>query len=125
MATSRTPGFLGLTATGGLYDQGFKGENIIIGVIDSGIIEVLYVFGWVGSLLYLGGVALALLAVRSAAATRADPFVAAAGAIAVGCFVQIVFFNPFGGTVGMLFWSFVGLALAGQRYRAKAARMAA
>lgn len=105
-----------------LSNNGKLGDT---GVIDSGIIEVLYVFGWVGSLLYLGGVALALLAVRSAAATRADPFVAAAAAIAVGCFVQIVFFNPFGGTVGMLFWSFVGLALAGQRYRAKAARMAA
>lgn len=37
VATSRTPGFLGLTAPGGLYGQGFSGENVIIGVIDSGI----------------------------------------------------------------------------------------
>src|SRR6185503_12549447 len=39
--TSSTPTFLGLTAPGGLWDQlgGFQhaGENIIIGVIDSGI----------------------------------------------------------------------------------------
>jgi hypothetical protein len=39
--TSSTPGFLGLDAPGGLWDQlggvGSAGENIIIGVIDSGI----------------------------------------------------------------------------------------
>ena len=39
--TSTTPSFLGLTASGGLWDQlggfGHAGENIIIGDIDSGI----------------------------------------------------------------------------------------
>jgi len=35
--TSRTPGFLGLTAPGGLWANGVKGENVIIGVIDTGI----------------------------------------------------------------------------------------
>jgi hypothetical protein len=41
--TTRTPGFLGLTAPGGLYSQldaaarNIKGEDVIIGVIDSGV----------------------------------------------------------------------------------------
>ena len=105
-----------------LSNNGKLGDT---GVIDSGLIEVLYVFGWVGTLLYLGGVLLALASVRAGPAARSDPFVAAAAAIAVACFVQIVFFNPFGGGVGMLFWSFVGLAVAAQRYQARAARMAA
>lgn len=35
--TSRTPGFLGLTAPGGLWSNGFVGENIIIGIIDTGV----------------------------------------------------------------------------------------
>ena len=35
--TSRTPGFLGLTAAGGLFAQGVLGEDVIIGVIDSGV----------------------------------------------------------------------------------------
>lgn len=35
--TLTTPQFLGLTAPGGLYEAGVKGENVIIGVIDSGI----------------------------------------------------------------------------------------
>ena len=35
--TSSTPDFLGLTAEGGLWDMGVVGEDIIIGVVDSGI----------------------------------------------------------------------------------------
>jgi len=35
--TSTTPNFLGLTAEGGLWDMGYTGEDIIIGVVDSGI----------------------------------------------------------------------------------------
>lgn len=37
VATTRTPTFLGLTAPGGLYSRNVTGENVIIGVIDSGI----------------------------------------------------------------------------------------
>jgi subtilisin family serine protease len=35
--TSTTPDYLGLTAEGGAWDQGYVGEDIIIGVVDSGI----------------------------------------------------------------------------------------
>ena len=37
MDTSTTPDFLGLTAEGGLWDLGVTGEDIIIGIVDSGI----------------------------------------------------------------------------------------
>src|SRR5688572_1724784 len=38
MDTATTPAFLGLTeATSGLWSQGIKGENVIIGIIDSGV----------------------------------------------------------------------------------------
>ena len=37
MDTSTTPDFLGLTANGGLWDMGYTGEDVIIGVVDSGI----------------------------------------------------------------------------------------
>ena len=57
-----------------------------LGVIDSGIIEVLYVFGWVGSFFYLGGVLLALIAVRHGARRRRDGFDLAAGAIVAATF---------------------------------------
>jgi subtilisin family serine protease len=35
--TDNSPDFLGLTAEGGLWDLGFTGEDVIIGVIDTGI----------------------------------------------------------------------------------------
>lgn len=35
--TSTTPDFLGLTAEGGLWDMGVTGEDVIIGIVDSGI----------------------------------------------------------------------------------------
>lgn len=35
--TSSTPTFLGLTAPGGLWEMGYKGEDVIIGIVDGGI----------------------------------------------------------------------------------------
>ena len=35
--TATTPDFLGLTAPGGLYDMGVKGEDVIIGIVDGGV----------------------------------------------------------------------------------------
>jgi subtilisin family serine protease len=35
--TASTPDFLGITAPGGLWDMGVKGEDVIIGIVDGGI----------------------------------------------------------------------------------------
>jgi subtilisin family serine protease len=37
VTTATTPNFIGISQAGGLWSQGFKGENVIIGVIDGGI----------------------------------------------------------------------------------------
>ncbi|MCB2179602.1 S8 family serine peptidase [bacterium] len=42
--TTTTPDFLGLTAEGGLWDMGYTGEDIIIGIVDSGIWPESYAF---------------------------------------------------------------------------------
>lgn len=95
-----------------LTNNGQLGE---FGVIDSGILEIMFVFGWPGTLLYGGGITLLLVTVFTKAARPGDRFEAAARAVTVGILAQIVFLNPLGGAVGMLFWSFLGLVIAGQR----------
>lgn len=35
--TISTPDFLGLTAEGGAWDSGYKGQNVVVGVLDSGL----------------------------------------------------------------------------------------
>ena len=98
-----------LSNGGALYPGG-------LGVIDSGLLEIMLVFGWIGTALYASGIALALvLAGLGRRRSSGDPFLVAAGAVVVGTALQIVFFNPLGGAVGMIFWSFLGLVLAGQR----------
>lgn len=37
LETATTPDFLGLTAPGGLWDIGVKGEDVIIGIVDGGV----------------------------------------------------------------------------------------
>jgi hypothetical protein len=92
------------------------GSLSTLGVIDSGLLEIMFVFGWAGTVLYGSGVALALvLAVLGRQASSGDCFLSAAGGIVAGCLIQLVFFNPLGGAVGMIFWCFLGLVLAGQR----------
>ena len=87
-----------------------------LGVIDSGVLEILFVFGWPGTILYGAGIALALiLAALGRQQADGDRFQVAAAAVVAGCLVQLVFFNPLGGAVGMIFWCFLGLILSGQR----------
>ena len=101
-----------------------NGQLTRLGVIDSGLLEIMFVFGWPGSLLYALGVGLAMLSALWGWNRGTDPFTQAARAVVVAIFVQIVFFNPLGGAVGMIFWSFLGLILAGQSFHDAARKVA-
>ncbi|MEK8090150.1 O-antigen ligase family protein [Thermithiobacillus plumbiphilus] len=97
-------------------DQPGEGDQQRFMHFDSGIMNIPFVLGWPGSLLYFlgsGGVLFYLLRARS---QRADPWLTSEVAVALAVFSQLPFVNTLIGEVGMIFWGFAGLALAGTRF---------
>jgi hypothetical protein len=80
---------------------------------DSGIMEITYVLGWPGALLFFVGIITFLPKLKTSGTSESAVFVHTASAIAVGLAIQLVFVNTVTGVTGVVFWSFLGLALAG------------
>lgn len=94
-----------LDASGGI---GELGENA---AFDSGIMEIPFVLGLPGAVFYMGGLIwLLTYALRSRGSK--DFFAATSCSIAVVLLVLLIFNDTIDGVVGMLFWSFLGLAIA-------------
>jgi len=83
---------------------------------DSGIMEVPYDLGWLGSGLYFVGALWNLLYITSNKRAQSDLFITAATAIALATFSIMIFTNSLIGTTGMLFWGFCGMAVSGIKY---------
>ncbi len=84
---------------------------------DSGIMEIPYVLGWPGALLFIFGTLWTLMYVTLNSSASKDPFIAVYGAIALSVFVTLPFFDTLIGTSGMLFWGFCGMTISGIRYQ--------
>ena len=84
---------------------------------DSGVMEVPFVLGWPGGLLYVAG--LAWLVRRAVKGTwmRQDPMVLVYGAAAIGLLAQMIFVNTLVGPEGMAFWCCLAMVLAAQRWQ--------
>lgn len=95
---------------------GFVIEHDVLGSNDSGILTLLFTLGWFGTIPYLGGILLLLFSMFQNPQARLDPFVSAARSISVGAFAQIGLGNPTLALSGMVFWTFVGVAIASQQY---------
>ncbi|MFZ1425803.1 MAG: O-antigen ligase family protein [Geminicoccaceae bacterium] len=106
----------GIGATNVATKLSNNGKLNQFGVIDSGVLEIMYAFGWPGSILYVAGLLLAFLSTLYGFTRTADEFGLAARSVVVAIFVQLVFFNVLSGAVGMIFWSFTGMIMAGQRF---------
>lgn len=104
-----------LSASGG---TGELGENA---AFDSGILEIPFVLGWLGSIPYTIGLSwLAFRALRSR--DSEDSFAVTNGSITVSILLLLVFNDTITGLSGMLLWSSIGLATAsgiGQRHLPK------
>ena len=115
MSTNIAGRGLGMTGLGSkLGDSSGGGDNVNF---DSGLMEVPYVLGWPGALLYAGGVFSLLYRALIASGTRKhDRFAIANVASGVSLLAMMVFINTLTGFSGQLFFAGTMLAVIGRRY---------
>jgi hypothetical protein len=117
----------GLGATGASTKlAGNNGELGKYGSFDSGVMNIPFVLGWPGTLLYLSGVLWLLArAVRAALRMPDDRYACACMSLAISIFAMLVFTNSLVGTGGLLLFSSVFSLLSAQHWRKLARREAA
>lgn len=89
---------------------------------DSGLMNVPFVLGWPGSLLYISGLAWLLFYALRGGGSRSDLFAATSRGIVVALLTLLIFANTLTGVTGMLFWTFLSLSLAARAYYAENTR---
>ncbi len=107
------------------FGYGLKNLEVSHGVgVDSGILAAVFSLGWLGSVLFAGGI-LSLLFPRTRRQER-DEFGEVGKAIMIAILVQIIGGNVFIGVNGILFWMSVGICLAaGKSHAERSARFCA
>jgi hypothetical protein len=83
---------------------------------DSAILDLLFTFGWLGMVFYGGGMVLLLFQVFRGSKGRSDAFISTIRAIVLAMCLQLVFGNVLARESGIIFWGFVGLGVAAQKY---------
>jgi O-antigen ligase len=107
-------GLGGLGGAGKLQVSG--GRKISVTALDSGVLEVISVMGWMGGALFtfaMFGVVIPI--VRERRANR-DAVSNGAAAAVIAILLAAFFGNVFNGVSGVMFWSAVGLTTAGRSY---------
>ena len=79
------------------------------GAFDSGVLDLLFTYGWAGAVMLAAVIAIGVGALR---ASWSGPGAQLAAAIVVGTTAQLLFFNVLGGATGMLVFPLAALALA-------------
>ncbi len=110
----------GLGRTGVATKLSTGGELGEFGNFDSGLLNIPFVLGWPGALLYVGGLAWLLFYAMRSRGSRSDLFAVASRGIVVAVLTQLLFVNTLTGVTGMVFWCFLALAFAGQTYQSRA-----
>lgn len=99
------------TAMTSVFGQGLGGPSY-----DSGILSMLFNFGWFGICFYMGGLIALFWLIWSNRYILLEPFLGASRAIATAVIAQF----PLGGTTGSeqgtILWSFLGITVAGILY---------
>jgi hypothetical protein len=113
----------GLGSTGLATKLGTAGGELgQFASFDSGLMNIPFVLGWPGASLYVAGLVWLLSYALRSGRSGSDLFAVASRGIIVAMLTQLVFVNVLvGSSAGMVFWSFLGSALAARSYHAKAA----
>jgi hypothetical protein len=86
-------------------------------IADSGVLELPFTLGWPGSMLYLGGLTWLVAGALSGRAQRMDFAAQAAAAVVCATLAAMLSYNTLIGAPGMVFWSFLGLALSARAFQ--------
>jgi hypothetical protein len=103
----------GLGATGGAVK--LRGGQGVIS-LDNGFLEVFYIFGWPGGLLFFLGIGGIMFQTFRFRETRTDPFANAARSIAVALIAILPIGDVFTGATGTLLWMGVGFGIGAHGY---------
>lgn len=106
------------TGFGGRIEFTTTEDETAIDRRDSGIIDILLTFGWLGGALYFAGVAILFVTLLHRPASYDDRFAIAARAVGFAIFAQFTLGSVMIAVSGVIFWSFCSLWLAAQRYHA-------
>jgi O-Antigen ligase len=86
------------------------------GPIDSGILELLLSFGWLGTIPYVSGIFILFLTLFQSREIRHDPFANCARAISFSFISMLPGSGMTSGLFGMVFWGFIGIGMAAIEY---------
>jgi hypothetical protein len=90
---------------------GGSGEHI-----DSAVLDTLFSLGWLGTVFYAGGLLLLLIKLFLDSEGGSDSFASATRGICLSIFVMLIFSSLMLGLSGAVFWGFLGIGTAANRY---------
>ena len=113
-------GSTGLSTKLNAGGEGISESGDVVG-IDSGILEMPFTLGWLGTALYLGGLGW-LLYYAFRGRKSEDLFATVSCGIVVSMLSQLPFNDKMEGFQGMLLWTFIALAIASKAYHNQASK---
>lgn len=84
---------------------------------DSAVLDTLINLGWLGTIFYIGGMLVLVYRLFQSSIDNRDPFINASRGIVMGMMMQLLFGNVLIAPSGIILWGFLGLGIAGCRYR--------
>lgn len=94
----------------------FIGEGIGGSFHDSTILALFLNIGWIGTIFYMSGMLLLSFKLFQSSEGNSDPFTGTARAIVISGFVRLPLTAAIVGPSGVIFWEFLALGLAAQKY---------